>query len=291
METPGEYLSRERELRGVTVLDMAEAMKLSAKLITALEHDDQESLPHPTYVKGFVRTYAIYLGIDEDDAVLRYEAYQSDRRIDAERVQKFTEDTSLDLSSRGSIDTHEVESTLPTNKDGSAFASLFGRGRRGNNRTIVGFVAAGILIVVLYFVFAGGIGEAPQPTDAQVVRAEKTTPAAQAKKIEKAIVSAPKVAKNVKQKGSKDTSAKVVKATKPALKTNKDAPKKSAVIPVVTGAPLVKESAVAVEKELLLEVIASDTTWLAVEIDGEHQREALLQPGETVRWRGAKVFF
>jgi cytoskeletal protein RodZ len=75
MESPGTYLRRERELRGVSLKDISEVVQVSLRLLEALERDDYEILPHPTYVKGFIRSYCKYLGLDENDAVLRFEVY------------------------------------------------------------------------------------------------------------------------------------------------------------------------------------------------------------------------
>ncbi|MDH4226554.1 MAG: DUF4115 domain-containing protein [Deltaproteobacteria bacterium] len=90
MERPGEYLKRERELRGVAFDDVCAALKLSRKKIKALEEDDYANLPHSTYVKGFIKSYCRHLGLDEADAVLRYEVYLRDvrEREDAKAVKE-----------------------------------------------------------------------------------------------------------------------------------------------------------------------------------------------------------
>ncbi len=78
METPGGFLKREREMRGIALEDVARAIKLSTKQLEALEANEYHRLPHPVYVKGFIRAYARYLGLDENDAVLRFEVYLQD---------------------------------------------------------------------------------------------------------------------------------------------------------------------------------------------------------------------
>lgn len=60
----GSTLREARERRRVG-LDQAEAeTKIRARYLRALEEEDFVSLPGPTYVKGFLRTYADYLGLD-----------------------------------------------------------------------------------------------------------------------------------------------------------------------------------------------------------------------------------
>ncbi len=78
METPGGYLKREREMRGIALEDVARAIRLSTKKLEALEANEYDKLPHPVYVKGFIRAYARYLGLDENDTVLRFEVYWQD---------------------------------------------------------------------------------------------------------------------------------------------------------------------------------------------------------------------
>src|SRR3972149_1242437 len=75
MESPGEYLKREREMRGVALKDIASATKIRPGLLSALEKNDFNALPAAPFVKGFIQAYSKYLGIDVHDALLRYESY------------------------------------------------------------------------------------------------------------------------------------------------------------------------------------------------------------------------
>jgi cytoskeleton protein RodZ len=70
----GERLRREREMRGVTINEIAESTKISRRHLESLEKEDFDSLPGGIFNKGFVRAYARYLGIDEDQAVADYSA-------------------------------------------------------------------------------------------------------------------------------------------------------------------------------------------------------------------------
>ncbi len=68
----GERLRREREMRGVSLDDIAEATKIGTRLLRALEEEHFELLPGGIFNKGFVRAYAKYLGLNEDEAVADY---------------------------------------------------------------------------------------------------------------------------------------------------------------------------------------------------------------------------
>jgi len=70
----GDRLRREREMRGITLDEIAESTKISRRHLEALEKEDFDSLPGGIFNRGFVRSYARYLGIDEDQAVADYSA-------------------------------------------------------------------------------------------------------------------------------------------------------------------------------------------------------------------------
>lgn len=75
MESPGEYLKREREIRGVSLEDISDATKIRVGLLISIERNDFNALPVAPFVKGFIQAYCRYLGLDAQDAILRYEAY------------------------------------------------------------------------------------------------------------------------------------------------------------------------------------------------------------------------
>ncbi len=56
--TFGDELRREREIRGISLKEIAEATKVSQRLLEAIEKDDYRYLPAPVFTRGFVREYA-----------------------------------------------------------------------------------------------------------------------------------------------------------------------------------------------------------------------------------------
>ena len=54
----GAALRVEREKRGLDMEDAANRLKISARLLRALEEGDETSLPPLAYTKGFIRSYA-----------------------------------------------------------------------------------------------------------------------------------------------------------------------------------------------------------------------------------------
>lgn len=75
MESPGSFIKRERELRGITLDEIAAETKIGKKFLHALEDDDYDSIPAPTFIKGFLRAYSKHIGLDGNDVVLRYEDF------------------------------------------------------------------------------------------------------------------------------------------------------------------------------------------------------------------------
>lgn len=70
----GAILKAEREKRNLTVEDVARHLKIGPRQIRALESGDTESVVHPAYAKGFIRSYAAWLGLTQEDLEAREES-------------------------------------------------------------------------------------------------------------------------------------------------------------------------------------------------------------------------
>jgi cytoskeleton protein RodZ len=69
MASFGENLRRERELRGVSLRDIADATKISVRFLEALEKGRLDLLPGGLFARAFVKQYARHLGLDVDRTV------------------------------------------------------------------------------------------------------------------------------------------------------------------------------------------------------------------------------
>src|SRR5436190_4299405 len=79
----GEELRREREIRGISLKEIADATKISKRFLEAIEKNDHRTLPAPVFTRGFVREYARYLGLSSEEIVNRYNfAAAGDDRIE-----------------------------------------------------------------------------------------------------------------------------------------------------------------------------------------------------------------
>ncbi len=82
MDSFGEYLSRERELRGVTLEEIAKFSNISIRYLKAIEADDYDALPAEVFVKGFLRCYAESTGMDPSEVLLAYDSFAAKRRAE-----------------------------------------------------------------------------------------------------------------------------------------------------------------------------------------------------------------
>lgn len=70
MQGIGKILKDEREKRGITLAEVAEATKIRTKYLDAIENDKFDVLPGEVYAKGFVTAYLKYLGIKDAPEVV-----------------------------------------------------------------------------------------------------------------------------------------------------------------------------------------------------------------------------
>jgi hypothetical protein len=68
----GEVLKRTRARQQIDIGKVEQETKIRTKYLRALESEEWEALPGPAYTKGFLRTYAQFLGLDGDALVDEY---------------------------------------------------------------------------------------------------------------------------------------------------------------------------------------------------------------------------
>ena len=66
MASFGEKLRLEREMRGVSLREMADATKISVRFLRAIEEDRVDILPGGLFPRAFVKQYASFLALDGD---------------------------------------------------------------------------------------------------------------------------------------------------------------------------------------------------------------------------------
>lgn len=99
--TLGEKLRQAREERGISLSEVAEQTRISSLYLESIEHDDYRNLPGGIFNKGFVKTFAKYVGINEQEALADYTLLiaGTDVALDAElklyKPEVLTDDRSL----------------------------------------------------------------------------------------------------------------------------------------------------------------------------------------------------
>ncbi|RMH03605.1 MAG: helix-turn-helix domain-containing protein, partial [Nitrospirae bacterium] len=72
MTSLGEYLKEAREAQQLSLTHMASTTRIQETYLKALEEERFDQLPEQVFAKGFVRTYAQALGLDEEEALRRF---------------------------------------------------------------------------------------------------------------------------------------------------------------------------------------------------------------------------
>src|SRR4051812_46103714 len=162
----GETLRETRMRRRIDMTEVEAATKIRAKYLRALENEEWDLLPGPTFVKTFLRTYAEYLDLDP-------------RLLVEEYRQRYERPTTQDLTPFG-----------------SGRGSQRGRRRQPRRRPvgpiIVGVLAVAILLGVLYLLGVQGHDDnAPPVTQATPTPTATAKPAAKKKKKAKKKPAAP----------------------------------------------------------------------------------------------------
>ncbi|MEZ0575377.1 RodZ domain-containing protein [Halodesulfovibrio aestuarii] len=63
----GTLLREERERKGLSLEELSERIKLAPRTLAFIESGTKSELPHAVYVKGFVKSYAMVLGLDPEE--------------------------------------------------------------------------------------------------------------------------------------------------------------------------------------------------------------------------------
>lgn len=71
----GKFLKAEREKRGLTIEQTSSATKIGLKILKQLENDQYSELPALPFVRGFVRNYGKFLGLDGEKLLQEYSSF------------------------------------------------------------------------------------------------------------------------------------------------------------------------------------------------------------------------
>src|SRR5580700_6945310 len=79
--TFGERLKREREMREVSLKEVTTATRIGPRFLEALENEEWDKLPGGIFNRGFVRSIARYLGLDEENLLAEYDMARGEQSL------------------------------------------------------------------------------------------------------------------------------------------------------------------------------------------------------------------
>jgi cytoskeleton protein RodZ len=147
----GETLREARMRRRIDMTEVETATKIRGKYLRALENEEWDLLPGPTFVKTFLRTYAEY----------------------------------LDLDPRLLVEEYRQRYERPSTQDLTPFSASRARGRAGRRRRRLAAMGpalafGGIAVLLLAFLYLLGswpLGDDEEPADQNRVGQTEPTPA------------------------------------------------------------------------------------------------------------------
>ncbi len=80
MKTVGQVLRETREAKFYTLEEVEKATKIRKELLVALEADNYQKLPPATFVQGFIKNYAKFLGLDAEKTLAVFRREFSDKK-------------------------------------------------------------------------------------------------------------------------------------------------------------------------------------------------------------------
>jgi cytoskeleton protein RodZ len=136
----GERMKREREMRAITIEQIAESTKIGSRMLNALEREDFAKLPGGIFNKGFVRAYAKYLGLDEEQAVTDFMAVYTEFQ---KKDQPLLGDPAVNGNGLSPAEAAAIAETIANTK------GMSGDRRRQAAQGAGVIAAAAVLVVVL----------------------------------------------------------------------------------------------------------------------------------------------
>lgn len=105
MPALGERFRAAREARGLTLSDVSEQIRIRSVYLAAIEEGNWSAIGAPVYVRGFLRTYARFLGLDPEEVIAAFNSAPSAPAQPApvaERVSRASSTVSHERPEQGS---------------------------------------------------------------------------------------------------------------------------------------------------------------------------------------------
>jgi len=87
LESLGEFLRAARTAKKISLEEISKKTRITLKNLEAFENDDEKNAPSHTFARGFLRSYAKYVGLNEEDVLSRYESSYSNKKEQKEEYR------------------------------------------------------------------------------------------------------------------------------------------------------------------------------------------------------------
>ncbi len=276
----GENLRREREMRGITLAEIAQATKISARMLSAIESGREDQLPGGIFNRSFVRQYARYLGLDEERVVTEFEMAQ-DQSPEGSRKPDV-------LSAEALAAVREPDSTSGATESAPGRARLIFAAALGIAALGVAGWKTWTILAPIEKTWPGGatsrlqrIEQIPSPRSGAAAPSSVTSVSPQAP----AATSSPEAANSpdlTPASAAEPGTALAAKNAQPPVTVGPSNASPSAASLGATQSPSATSTvSTSQSSPLHLQVSAVDASWVAVYRDGQKVWEAELQPGES----------
>jgi cytoskeletal protein RodZ len=255
----GEYLRREREMRGVSLEEISTATKISIRFLQAIENEELSKLPGGIFTRSFVRTYARYLGLDEERALA---------------------DCQLAGHQKPEVDIRRI----PANRARPSGAA--------SRTRIIALLLAGVLLASGYALFRYSRRIMEQQSSTPMVIPPSTTAPATNPPPTAAPVQPTTPAQPENNPSLSTTSASPTAGAATAPGTLQGGPPSpgAKANPPNQSATSEATSAVAAHTDLVLQVAATEHVWVAVDADGKTVLQKVLNPNEVENLKAIDSF-
>ena len=102
MPALGERFRAAREARGLSLSDVSEQIRIRSVYLAAIEEERWSAIGAPVYIRGFLRTYARFLGLAPEDVVTEFNA-ETEQSLPDERPSAESPAPPERPSNRGSL--------------------------------------------------------------------------------------------------------------------------------------------------------------------------------------------
>ena len=90
MQTVGHYLKQERETKKISLDEVFRTTRIPIRFLHCIEQDDFEKMPGDPYNKGYISSYAAFVGVDKNEALNLYDALRLKNKNDKPAQNDFS---------------------------------------------------------------------------------------------------------------------------------------------------------------------------------------------------------